>query len=193
MSPEAFTGAGTTPSAPKLSQRSMASAPSTLSSVHHRHLGSHGLESGCDGSAVPGDLGADITGIDPVGRKTVVQAKRYFPGATIGSPVIQALIGSQTIYEADRSVLITTGSFTRLARELAAAMDVELVDGPALVGMSATQCNDGFMTHRAHRSNGRPVWVGNVAGRGRPDPTHALIAIDPLVPDVTEAAAGAPT
>jgi HJR/Mrr/RecB family endonuclease len=81
----------------------------------------------------PGDLGADVTAIDPQGRKCVVQAKRYAPTSTVGSPVVQALLGSQLIYHADRSVLVTTGRFTPAAMDLAAAMDVELIDGERLI------------------------------------------------------------
>jgi restriction system protein len=82
-----------------------------------------------------GDLGADVIGYDTYGRKTVVQVKRYAPLATIGSPVIQALIGSQVIHKADRAMLVTTGKFTQPAMQLASAMDVELVDGRGLVAM----------------------------------------------------------
>lgn len=84
----------------------------------------------------PGDLGADVTGVDPEGRKCVVQAKRYHPSTSVGSPVVQALLGSQTIYHADRAVLVTTGRFTPAATDLAAMMDVVLVDGERLVWLS---------------------------------------------------------
>lgn len=82
------------------------------------------------------DRGADVTGVDPEGRFCVVQAKRYRPDATIGSSVVQTLIGSMVIYGADRAVLVTTGRFTSHARELAAQMDVELVDGSRLVALA---------------------------------------------------------
>lgn len=83
-----------------------------------------------------GDMGADITGWDPLGRCSVVQAKRWRPDATIGSPVIQSLLGARTIYGADHCVLVTTAQFTDQAVQLAAMTDVELVDGVALVGMA---------------------------------------------------------
>jgi restriction system protein len=83
-----------------------------------------------------GDMGADVTGIDPMGRKSIVQAKRWKPGTAIGSPVIQTLLGSQLIYKAEHSVLVTTASFTPAAMSLASLMGVELVDGAALVAMA---------------------------------------------------------
>lgn len=82
------------------------------------------------------DHGADITGVDPDGRFSVVQAKRYRPDASIGSPVVRSLLGAREIYGADHCVLVTTAGFTANAISLASIMDVELVNGVDLVGMN---------------------------------------------------------
>ena len=40
-----------------------------------------------------GDLGVDLVGQDPDGRKVIIQCKRYGRGQKIGSPAVQALMG----------------------------------------------------------------------------------------------------
>jgi HJR/Mrr/RecB family endonuclease len=85
------------------------------------------------------DMGADITGVDPAGRYAIVQAKRYRPDVPLGSPVVQSLLGSRTIYGAEHCVLVTTARFTHHARSLAAAMDVELVGGVELAAMAGRE------------------------------------------------------
>lgn len=81
-----------------------------------------------------GDLQADITATDPAGLATVVQCKRYAPGRTIGSPVIQSFVGMARIHHGcDRALFVTTGSFTGPARQLAEKHDIELLDGFGLV------------------------------------------------------------
>lgn len=82
------------------------------------------------------DHGADITGVDPEGRFAVVQAKRYRPDIVIGAPVVRSLLGAREIYNADHCVLVTTAGFTSNATALASAMDVDLIGGVDLVGMT---------------------------------------------------------
>lgn len=79
-----------------------------------------------------GDRGVDIVGTDPEGARTVVQCKRFAPTLAVGSPVVQAVLGAQSIEGADRAMVVTTSYFTPSARQLAALMDVRLVDGPLL-------------------------------------------------------------
>lgn len=87
-----------------------------------------------DVSGGAGDLQADIVATDPHGLTTVVQCKRYAPGRTIGSPVIQSFIGMARIHhECDRAMFVTTASFTGPACRLAEEHDVELFDGADLV------------------------------------------------------------
>ena len=86
-----------------------------------------------------GDLQADIVAVDPQGRSTIVQCKRYAPNRTIGSPVIQSFIGMARIHhDCERALIVTTGSFTAPAWDLADEHDIELIDGTTLV----EACND---------------------------------------------------
>jgi restriction system protein len=87
-------------------------------------------------SAGAGDLQADIVAVDPDGLATIVQCKRYAPGRTIGSPVIQSFIGMARIHhECERALFVTTGSFTEPAYRLADEHDIELIDGAELVDL----------------------------------------------------------
>jgi restriction system protein len=61
----------------------------------------------------PGDYGADITGVDPEGRKVVVQCKRYAPRNKIGSRDVQTFFGMAVAHhEAARAIFVTTSTFT---------------------------------------------------------------------------------
>lgn len=82
----------------------------------------------------PGDLQADITATTPDGQHLVVQCKRYAPHNPVGSPAVQTFIGMATVHHhADRAAMVTTSTFTRPARDLAARHGIELVDGDTLV------------------------------------------------------------
>ena len=81
-----------------------------------------------------GDLGVDITCIDPNGERIAVQCKRYSPGSSVGSRDIQLFIGMTTTHHrVDRGVFVTTSSFTQPARDLAKRHDIRLIDGHELV------------------------------------------------------------
>jgi restriction system protein len=81
-----------------------------------------------------GDLGADLVGRDPQGRSTIVQCKRYAPGATIGTPVVQTFIGMLTVHHrAERGVIVSTAGYTQPAIDLARRHGIALVDGEALL------------------------------------------------------------
>ena len=80
-----------------------------------------------------GDLGADVLALAPSGRLVVVQCKRYQVGRQVGSAEVQKLAGTaRTIHGAEIAAIVTTSSFTRPARELAAVLGVGLVDRDAL-------------------------------------------------------------
>jgi restriction system protein len=80
-----------------------------------------------------GDLAADIVCRDPAGRLTIVQRKRYSVDTRVGSQAIQTFIGMAFIHHgADRGIVVTTGSYTFRARELAAKHNVELFNGEEL-------------------------------------------------------------
>lgn len=81
-----------------------------------------------------GDLGADITGLLPDGRRGIVQAKRYRPGNRVGSRTVQTMIGMAAVHhKACVGMIVTTSSYTRKARELGDAHpQFILVDGSDL-------------------------------------------------------------
>jgi restriction system protein len=78
-----------------------------------------------------GDLGADVVGYTPDGRRVVVQCKRY--AGSVGGPLIQMFNGTaRDIHAADVALFVTTGRPTTQARQLAARCGIVLVDRPAL-------------------------------------------------------------
>ena len=81
----------------------------------------------------PGDLGVDITCLDPNGERLAIQCKRYAPGSLVGSRELQLFIGMiHTEHDADRGVYVTTSGFTAPARELAGRHGIRLIDGQEL-------------------------------------------------------------
>lgn len=78
----------------------------------------------------PGDLGVDITCVDPAGERLAVQCKRYAPGNLVGSREVQLFIGMVTTeHRGARGVYVTTSGFTAPARQLADRHEVRLIDG----------------------------------------------------------------
>ncbi len=82
-------------------------------------------------------------GVDVVARKshpydqlTLIQAKRYGPNTTVGSPDIQqyASLGQQ-YNGVDKVVIVTTNEFTGQARDLAGRLNVKLINGDDLVSL----------------------------------------------------------
>jgi len=69
-------------------------------------------------TAGPGDEGVDIL-LRRDGREYIVQCKHY-PGRTVGSAEVRNLLGAQQDFGAAGAYLLTSGSFTSKARELAA-------------------------------------------------------------------------
>lgn len=86
-----------------------------------------------------GDIGADIKARDPAGRIVIAQCKRYARHRKIASRDIQGLLGSIAHYGASLGFFATTSSFTRDAEVLAAAHDIELLDGLKLELLFATR------------------------------------------------------
>ncbi|WP_320779190.1 restriction endonuclease [Streptomyces sp. CRN 30] len=76
-----------------------------------------------------GDLGADVTGRLPDGRRLVVQCKRYAKHRTVGSRDLQTFNGTaRAEHGADVPVYVATCVFTRPAREFAARHRLCLID-----------------------------------------------------------------
>ena len=83
-----------------------------------------------------GDLAADLTAIDPQGRRVIVQCKRFSPERTVGTPDLQKFIGMLIVeHKADFGIFITTSSFNQKAIEKAKEWKdiLQLVDGDLLV------------------------------------------------------------
>jgi len=76
-----------------------------------------------------GDLGADVTGLLPDGRRFVIQCKRYAKHRTVGSRDIQTFNGTARVeHGADVPVFVASCVFTRPARDFAARHHLCLVD-----------------------------------------------------------------
>ncbi|WP_433405629.1 restriction endonuclease [Streptomyces sp. CA-146814] len=67
-----------------------------------------------------GDLGADVVGTTPDGRRLVVQCKRYGADNRAGSQDLQRFGGTcYAVHEADIALVVSTGGFTEPALEYA--------------------------------------------------------------------------
>ncbi|MFE0630852.1 restriction endonuclease [Streptomyces sp. NPDC058864] len=76
-----------------------------------------------------GDLGADVIGYLPDGRKLVIQCKRYARHRSVGSRDIQTFNGTaRAEHGADVPVFVASCKYTRPAREFAAKQQLTLID-----------------------------------------------------------------
>ncbi len=83
-----------------------------------------------------GDGGIDVRAYsdEPLrGGKFIVQCKRY--NQNVGEPELRDLYGALTHERASKGILVTTGGFTRPAKEFAHDKPLELIDGDGLVGL----------------------------------------------------------
>ncbi|MGW4506890.1 restriction endonuclease [Streptomyces sp. NPDC004436] len=75
------------------------------------------------------DLGADVVGRLPDGRKLVVPCKRYAKHRTVGSPDLQKFNGTaRSEHGADVPLFVASCKFTKQARAFAARHGLVLVD-----------------------------------------------------------------
>ncbi|MEU0992153.1 restriction endonuclease [Streptomyces sp. NPDC005953] len=75
------------------------------------------------------DLGAEVVGRLPDGRKLVVQCKRYAKHRTVGSPDLQRFNGTaRSEHGADVPLFVASCKFTKQARAFATRHDLVLVD-----------------------------------------------------------------
>ncbi|MBJ6637284.1 restriction endonuclease [Streptomyces sp. DHE7-1] len=80
-----------------------------------------------------GDLGADVIGVTPDGRRVVIQCKRYCDSNKVGSQDMQRFGGTcYTVHEADVAVVVTTSDFTAPALEYAQQCGILCVNGEEL-------------------------------------------------------------
>lgn len=72
-----------------------------------------------------GDQGADLV-VEREGISTAVQTKKYT--GTVGNTAVQEVVAAMKYYDCDKSIVITTGHFTKSAYELANRNQVRLID-----------------------------------------------------------------
>jgi restriction system protein len=107
----------------------------------------------------PGDLGADVTGTLPDGRRLVVQCKHYAPHRYVPSGDMQKFVGTAWLHhKADVAVIVATCPFGKAALALAVEHRILAVHRdllgqwntgtplPALLALNGTGQDD-----RAHR------------------------------------------
>ena len=85
---------------------------------------------GNDGARGP-DGGIDAT-LCRDGATVLVQAK-HWRARRVGAPIVRELLGAVTAAGAERGIVVTSGTFSEPARQLAAGVAIELVDGAALL------------------------------------------------------------
>lgn len=88
----------------------------------------------------PGDRGVDVVATattDTAGpQKQLIQAKRYGPETTVGSPEVQQYASLRLQRDGvDQVTVVTTGGFSGQAEDMAPDLDVILVDGEELIGI----------------------------------------------------------
>jgi Holliday junction resolvasome RuvABC ATP-dependent DNA helicase subunit len=83
-----------------------------------------------------GDGGIDIVAIldrPIIGGRYLVQCKRFAPGTLVGSATVREFYGALVADRAaTKGILITTSGFSDQARDFAAQLPLELIDGNAL-------------------------------------------------------------
>ncbi|MFD7610702.1 restriction endonuclease [Streptomyces sp. NPDC059828] len=89
-----------------------------------------------------GDLGADVLGIAPDGRRIVIQCKRYGPVNKVGSQDMQRFGGTCfAVHDAQIAAVVTTGEFTGPAEEYAEQCGILCLDQSALTAWAeGTSC-----------------------------------------------------
>jgi len=96
----------------------------------------------------PGDRGIDVIATDG-DAKQLIQVKRYGPSTTVGSPEVQQYASLRLQEDGvDQVTIVTTGSFSRQAEDLAPDLDVILVDGADLLGiLDELEAYEVFVAH----------------------------------------------
>ncbi len=87
-------------------------------------------------STASADKGVDITArkSSPYDQLLLIQAKRYGPNTTVGSPEIQQYASLRNQFDGvDKVLLVTTNDYSRQAREIATDLNVKLINGDELV------------------------------------------------------------
>lgn len=82
-----------------------------------------------------GDLGVDLEVVNRVGRKAVVQCKRYTN--TVGPDIVRELFGTMIHERAVHGFLVTTADISDSARDWARGKPMTLIAGDRLVEIAA--------------------------------------------------------
>lgn len=76
-----------------------------------------------------GDQGADLI-VEKNGISTAIQAKKYI--GSVGNSAVQEVVAAMKYYDCDKSMVITTGSFTKGAYALASRNGVQLIGSESI-------------------------------------------------------------
>ncbi|MGC8461995.1 MAG: restriction endonuclease [Candidatus Dormibacteria bacterium] len=98
-----------------------------------------------------GDFGGDLL-LRKSGEVTVVQAKRY--SGYVGLNAIQEVLGAKGYYHATSALVVTNSTFSRQARTLARANNVELWDRTRLLRAMGTSTLPAGVTFRESLAEG---------------------------------------
>ncbi|WP_050032825.1 restriction endonuclease [Halorubrum halophilum] len=144
-----------------------------------------------DVSAAAVDEGVDVIARKqtPYEQTTLIQAKRYGPNTTVGSPDIQQYASLDQQYTGvDKVVVVTTNEFTSQARDLAERLNVKLINGDTLAelvvehdGLDLVDEYIGFVTTVDHEDDSEtPDQVGTEGNAERQNTATATPAADTM-------------
>ncbi len=109
-----------------------------------------------------GDFGADLVLERAGAPRTVVQAKCYGPGRTIGVGAVQEAVAARQVYRAVVAMVVTNRTFTEPARRLAKANGVTLWEREDLAAALLRARPKGM----AQQPDGEAQGKGSEAGPG---------------------------
>lgn len=128
-------------------------------------------------TVLPTSPGAD-GGIDLIltrGSERIFVQCKHWKAWQVGAPVIRELFGLVVANRASRGIVVTSGTFSREAREFAQQSGTELLDGPALLALIASG------------NAARPV------SSGTPSPTFTTAPAPPASPIPRAIPSGVPS
>lgn len=118
------------------------------------------------------DRGIDVEARrdDPFEQKHLIQAKRYSEGNKVGSEKIQQYASLRHQEEnVDAVVIVTTSSYTKQAEEMAADLNLKLINGNDLVQIiqerDASDIVNGYMSINSSRTHSADPLRGNEGDR----------------------------
>ncbi len=141
-------------------------------------------------SSASADEGVDVVArkSTPYDQTVLIQAKRYGPTTTVGSPDIQQYASLRHQYDGvDKVLIITTNEFTGQALDLAGRLNVKTIDGEQLAELVGQ--NQALDLVVEYVDFVEPI--EDEPAESHPDRAHTETAADPATPrDSTGAPAG---